>query len=33
MHTYGRQPIVLNHGHEQFVYDTDGNEYLDFLQV
>jgi acetylornithine/N-succinyldiaminopimelate aminotransferase len=31
MHTYGRQPIVLDHGHAQFVYDTDGNKYLDFF--
>ena len=21
MHTYGRQPIVLDHGHKQYVYD------------
>ena len=31
MNTYGRQPIVLDHGHNQKVYDTDGNEYLDFF--
>ena len=31
MHTYGRQPIALDHGHGQFVYDIDGNEYLDFF--
>ena len=31
MHTYGRQPIVLDHGHKQYVYDKDGNKYLDFF--
>lgn len=31
MHTYGRQPIVLDHGHGVKVYDKDGNEYLDFF--
>lgn len=31
MNTYGRQPIVLDHGHKQTVYDTDNNEYLDFF--
>ena len=31
MNTYGRQPIVLDHGHKQKIYDTDGNEYLDFF--
>lgn len=31
MHTYGRQPIVFDHGHKQYVYDKDGNKYLDFF--
>ncbi|MGN1362636.1 MAG: acetylornithine transaminase [Methanobrevibacter sp.] len=31
MHTYGRQPIVLDHGHGVKVYDKDGKEYLDFF--
>lgn len=31
MHTYGRQPIVLDHGHGAVLYDIDGNEYLDFF--
>ena len=31
MHTYDRQPIVLDHGHGVKVYDKDGKEYLDFF--
>lgn len=31
MNTYGREPIVLDHGHKQYIYDTDGNKYLDFF--
>lgn len=31
MHTYGRQPIVLDHGHGTTVYDVDGKKYLDFF--
>ena len=31
MHTYGRQPIVLDHGHGAKLYDIDGKEYLDFF--
>ena len=31
LHTYGRQPIVVDHGHGVKVYDLDGNEYLDFF--
>ena len=30
MHTYGRNPIVIDHGEGATVYDTDGNAYIDF---
>lgn len=28
--TYNRYPVVFDHGEGVFLYDTDGNEYLDF---
>ncbi len=31
LHTYGRQPIVIDHAHGVKVYDIEGNEYLDFF--
>ncbi len=30
MHTYGRYPLVLDHGEGMYLYDNDGKEYLDF---
>ncbi len=30
MHTYGRFPIVLDHGDGVYLYETDGTKYLDF---
>lgn len=30
MHTYGRYPVVLDHGEDVYLYDTDGKKYLDF---
>lgn len=30
-HTYGRTPIVLERGEGVYVYDLDGNKYLDFV--
>ncbi len=30
LHTYGRYPIVMDHGEGVRMYDTDGKEYLDF---
>lgn len=30
LHTYNRYPLVLDHGEGVYLYDTDGNEYLDF---
>ncbi|MCR5824474.1 MAG: aspartate aminotransferase family protein [Lachnospiraceae bacterium] len=30
MHTYGRYPLVLDHGNGMYLYDNDGKEYLDF---
>lgn len=30
MHTYGRYPVVLDHGEGVYLYDTDGKRYLDF---
>ena len=30
MHTYGRYPVVLDHGDDVYLYDTDGKKYLDF---
>ncbi|WMI81185.1 aspartate aminotransferase family protein [Anaerotignum sp. MB30-C6] len=29
MHTYGRYPVVLDHGKNATCYDTDGKEYID----
>jgi acetylornithine/N-succinyldiaminopimelate aminotransferase len=31
MNTYGRLPVVLEKGEGSWVYDTDGNKYLDFV--
>ena len=28
--TYNRFPITLDHGEGMYLYDTDGNKYLDF---
>ena len=28
---YFREPLVISHAKDQFVYDADGNEYLDFF--
>lgn len=30
LHTYDRFPLVLDHGEGVYLYDTDGNKYLDF---
>lgn len=30
LHTYNRFPVVLDHGKDVYLYDTDGKEYLDF---
>lgn len=30
LHTYNRFPVVLDHGQGVYLYDTDGNQYLDF---
>lgn len=30
LHVYNRFPIVLDHGEGMYVYDTEGNKYLDF---
>lgn len=30
LHTYNRNPIVLDHGEGVYLYDTDGKKYLDF---
>lgn len=30
LHTYNRFPLVLDHGEGVWLYDTDGNKYLDF---
>lgn len=30
LHTYNRFPLVLDHGKDVYLYDTDGKEYLDF---
>lgn len=30
MHTYGRYPVVLDHGEGVYLYETDGTKYLDF---
>ena len=30
LHTYNRFSLVLDHGKDVFLYDTDGKEYLDF---
>ena len=30
LHTYNRFSLVLDHGKGAYLYDTDGNEYLDF---
>ena len=30
MHTYGRYPVVLDHGDGVYLYDTEGKKYLDF---
>ncbi len=30
LHTYNRFPVVLDHGEGVYLYDTDGNQYLDF---
>ena len=30
MHTYGRFPMVLDHGEGLYLYETDGTKYLDF---
>ncbi len=31
LHTYGRQPIVIDHAHGVKVYDIEGKQYLDFF--
>lgn len=31
MHTYNRFPIVIDHGEGSYIWDTDGNKYLDML--
>ena len=31
LHTYNRYQIVLDHGDGVYLYDTDGNQYLDFV--
>lgn len=30
MHTYNRYPVVLDHGKDMYLYDTNDKEYLDF---
>ena len=30
LHTYNRSEVVFDHGKGVYLYDTDGNEYLDF---
>ena len=30
LHTYNRFPVVFDHGNGCYLYDTEGNEYLDF---
>ncbi len=30
LHTYNRYPIVLEKGEDVYLFDTDGNKYLDF---
>lgn len=30
LHTYNRFPIVLDHGEDVYLYDTDQKKYLDF---
>lgn len=30
LHTYNRFPLVLDHGEDVYLYDTDGKKYLDF---
>ncbi|MGI5932889.1 MAG: aminotransferase class III-fold pyridoxal phosphate-dependent enzyme, partial [Eubacterium sp.] len=30
LHTYNRFPVVLDHGEDVYLYDTDGKKYLDF---
>ena len=30
LHTYNRYQIVLDHGEGMYLYDVDGNKYLDF---
>ena len=30
VHTYNRYPLVLDRGEGVYLYDTDGNKYLDF---
>ena len=30
LHTYNRPEIVFSHGEGMYLYDTDGNQYLDF---
>ena len=30
LHTYNRYSLVLDHGKDVYLYDTDGKEYLDF---
>ena len=30
LHTYNRFPVVVDHGEDVYIYDTDGNKYLDF---
>ena len=31
MHTYGRFPVVIDHGEGARLYDPEGNEYIDFI--
>lgn len=31
LQTYGRLPVVIDYANGCYIYDTDGNEYLDFL--
>ena len=33
MHTFGRYPVVLDHGEGVYLYDTDGNSIWIFPQV
>ena len=30
LHVYNRYPVVLDHGEGVYLYDTEGNKYLDF---